>query len=205
MKSLIAWLLIVFFLGGCAGVQKELKPRVNIEIGFDFASLSKFYVAYKKSPQPEEFSQKDIAKLLTQYFETKGYKLSKSKENSDFYFVIHSEIKCTNQIEKDYESMDVYPRFKNDLKPIVIDGKAIYKANPYVEALGSPIVPYTEDKKHRYKNNMLLIEILDNTTNKIVWQGFVKNELSLFKTKEEKEVYINEVFKKLFKDFPDHK
>ncbi len=204
MKSLIVVLLAIFFLGGCAGVQVDLKPRVNTEIGFDFASLSKFHVAYKKSAQPEEFSQKDIAQLLTQYFEAKGYKLSKTKEDSDFYFVLHSGIKCIKQVEKDYESLDVYPRFKHDLKPIVIDGKDLYKVNPYVETIKS-ISSADLNETRRYKNNMLLIEILDNKTNKIVWQGFEQNDLDKFPTKEEKIAYINNVLKSLFKGFPDHK
>ena len=204
MKNIIVVFMLALLISGCSSVQLNIKEKVKTEVGFDFSSKNSFYVAYKKTNETGEFTKADIAKLLQGYFENKGYTPT-HKKDADFYLLIHYGIKCANQIEKDYESMDVYPRFKHDLKPIVVDGKAIYKANPYTEPIGTPIVPYTEDKKRRYKNNMLLIEILDTETNKIVWQGFVKNELSLFKTKEEKEVYINEVFEKLFKGFPDHK
>ncbi len=205
MRSYIAVLLVVLFMSGCATKQLELKPRINTEIGFDFTSLSKFYVAYKKSAQPAEFSDKNIAQLLSKYFEKKGYVVSDNKEKSDFYFVIHHGIKCDRQREKDYESMDVYPRFKNDLKPIVINGKALYSENPYVEPVGKVSADVNMTEVHRYKNKMMLIEILDTKSNKIVWQGFIENKLPTFETKEEKENYMNEVLERLFKDFPDHK
>ena len=100
--------------------------------------------------------------------------------------------------------MNVYPRFRNDLQPIMISGKVIYSENPYVEPVGKILAGVDMTEVHQYKNKMILIEILDTTSNKIVWQGFVENKLPTFETKE-KENYMNEVLERLFKDFPNRK
>ncbi len=195
---------MVLLIGGCATKHLEVKPNINTEIGFDFASLSSFYVVYKKSAHSAEFSDKNIAELLSKYFEKKGYVASSKKEKSDFYFIIHQNIKYDRQREQCYESMNVYPRFRNDLQPIMISGKVIYSENPYVEPVGKILAGVDMTEVHQYKNKMILIEILDTTSNKIVWQGFVENKLPTFETKE-KENYMNEVLERLFKDFPNRK
>ncbi len=189
---------MAFLVSGCSSLQVQ----VDSDPDFDFTSLSKFYVAYTKKDDGKDFTRSRISKMLTHYFEEKGY-VAADKEEADFYLVFHLDVRERSEIQTDYETMNLYPRAD------------YYNRLPY-RAIASPRVypqPYLMDdtrtvattRTYEYQEGRLVVELLDVRQNAIVWQGIAEDELSDLPTEEAKSAYINKVLDKMFADFPSRK
>jgi hypothetical protein len=55
---------------------------------------------------------------------------------------------------------------------------------------------------HEWLEGTLLIDILDSSTNELVWRGSAQAELSLTATDEERDKRVKEAVKKMLKNFP---
>jgi len=195
MKQWLIATIVVFLVSGCSTLQVE----IDSDPGYDFASLSKFNVIYTKKNDDKDFSRSRFSKMLTAYFQEKGY-VAVDKGEADFYLIFHLDITQKSEIETNYETMDLHPR---------VD---YYNRRPYPPG-GMPGIyadPYRYDDRrtvattrtYDYEEGRLVIELLDVKQNAVVWQGIAQDELSNLPTQEAKTAYIQKVLDKLFADFP---
>lgn len=197
MKRWLIAMVTAFLVSGCSTLQVQ----IDSDPGFDFASLSTFNVMYTKKSDERDFTRSRISKMLTEYFENKGY-LSTSKDEAEFYLIVHLDIKTKSEIETNYETMHVYPRTdyynRRPYRPI---GTPRMYADPYpYPADDSRTVATT--RTYEYEEGRLVIELLDVKQNAVVWQGIAEDELSDLPTQEAKSAYIQKVLDEMFGDFP---
>ena len=189
-------MVTAFLVSGCSTLQVQ----IDSDPGFDFASLSTFNVMYTKKSDERDFARSRISKMLTEYFENKGY-LSTSKDEAEFYLIVHLDIKTKSEIETNYETMHVYPRTdyynRRPYRPI---GTPSY-ADPYRYPMDDSRTVATT-RTYEYKEGRLVIELLDVKQNAVVWQGIAEDELSDLPTQEAKSAYIQKVLDEMFGDFP---
>ncbi len=196
MKQWFIAVMVAFMVSGCSTLQ----VTVDSDPEFDFSTLSTFSVVYTNKEDGKDFTRSRIAKMLTQYFEQKGY-AETEKEKADFYLMFHLDVKTKHQIETDYETMGLYPRMD------------YYYRRPY-RPVGPPpplyVDPYPLDgtmtvattRTYDYEEGRLVVELLDVKHNAVVWQGIAVDELSNLPTAEAKSAYILKVLDKMFKAFP---
>lgn len=196
MKQGFMAIMLALLISGCSTLQVQ----VDSDPEFDFASLSKFNVMYTKKNDDKDFSRSRISKMLEQYFQEKGY-LSVSKEEADFYLIVHLDIQKKSEIETNYEILGVHPRLDYYRIPYVPGTAPVIYNDPYISSLDSTRVVETT-RTYDYEEGRLVIELLDVKQNAVVWQGIAEDELSDLPTQEAKTAYIQKVLDKLFRDFP---
>lgn len=191
MRSLLFAVVVSIFMIGCSTLQVQ----VDYDPNYDFKSNSNFSVVYAKKSDNRDLARSRISKALENYMIQKGYKrVEKSK--ADFYFTVHLDVQTKSQVETNYESMSIRPRYYYG-----------YLNDPMVRDVNRSYFPYERDMRvstttYEYDEGKLIIEVFDVKKQEIVWQGIAKDEISAEYTQEEMSNYINKVIVKLFKDFP---
>lgn len=195
MKQWLVAIVAAFFMSGCSTLQVE----IDSDPGYDFTALSKFNVMYTKKNDDKDFSRSRFSKMLTAYFEKKGY-VAVDKADADFYLIFHLDITKKSEIETNYETMDLHPRIEYYNR----------RAYPVPVMPGVYADPYRYDDRrtvattrtYDYEEGRLVVELLDVKQNAVVWQGVAQDELASLPTQEAKSAYIQKVLDKLFGDFP---
>jgi len=193
MKKWLSAIIAAVVFGGCSTLQVQVDQDPN----YNFSSLSTFAVVYSKKDDGRDFNRARIGKSLESYMQNKGYR-SVDKNKADFYITMHLDIQKKSQIETDYETMGIRPRFyyNPELKR--------YMPERYYsrDRLGFEQDMRVTTRTYEYEEGTLVLEIFDVKDNSVIWQGIAKDELSTEYTAKEKNDYINSVIGELFKDFP---
>ena len=190
MYKYILTTLISIFLVGCSTL--EIQTDYNTE--YNFSKLSKFDVTFNKKDDGKDFARSQTSRALTNKFKEMGY-YNSSKQEADFYVVLHLDIQTKQQIETNYQTMDMYPNrhYYEQLN---------HKLNHPIYAQHNNINTIITTQTYEYKESYLIVELVDAKSNDIFWQGSAEDELSNLSTQKEKSEYINMVIGKLLKDFP---
>lgn len=188
MKKFFSALLIIFVISGCS----TLEIKSDYDKDFSFDGMSKFSVLYNKKDDRKDFTRSRIAKVLSKHFNDKGYKLTK-KDNAEFYVLFHLDIEKKSQVETNYERIGVHPRGYYRLLSQVDPTAAqiMHRQNSMIDTR-------VTTNTYEYEEGRLIIELLDNASNTIVWQGVVEDEISDISSQEQ----IQEIVETVFKDFP---
>ncbi|QOY51861.1 DUF4136 domain-containing protein [Candidatus Sulfurimonas baltica] len=191
MKNWLIAIVVSLFISGCSTLQVQ----VGYDPKYDFKSNTNFSVVYAKKSDNRDFSRSIVGKVLEEYIVQKGY-TRVDKSNADFYFTVHLDVQTKSQVETNYESMSIRPRYYYG-----------YLNDPMVRDVNRSYFPYERDMRvstttYEYDEGKLIIEVFDVKKQEIVWQGIAKDEISAEYTQEEMSNYINKVIVKLFKDFP---
>lgn len=190
MKNWIIAVAAAVVFSGCSSLQVQ----VGYNPEFDFKSHTNFAVVYVKKEDNRDLQRSRVSNILKSYIEKKGYK-GVEKSKADFYFAVHLDVQKKSEVQTNYESMSLRPRY--------YDG---YWNNPIIDANLSRY-PYDRDMRvttstYEYEEGKLVIEVFDASKQEVVWQGIAKDEISPEYTQKQMTNYINEVIEKLFKDFP---
>lgn len=190
MYKYIFSVAVSIFLIGCSTL--EIQTDYNTE--YNFSKISKFNVTFNKQEDGKDFARSQTSRALVNKFKDMGYSNS-SKEEADFYIVLHLDIQTKQQIETNYEIMDIYP---NRYYYEHLNHKTNHPIYLHHPSINTRITTQT----YEYKESYLIVELIDAKSNDIFWQGSAKDELSNLSTQKEKSEYVNMVIEKLFKDFP---
>lgn len=195
MNKYILMAILSVFLVGCSTL--EIQTDYNEE--YNFSKISKFSVTFNKKDDGKDFARSQISRALENQFKEMGY-VPSSKQEADFYVVFHLDIKTKQQIQTNYEIMNMYP-----IRPLY--GQLNQNINEPIYAyhnldINNNINTIVTTQTYEYEESYLIVELVDAKSNNIFWQGSASDELSNLETQQEKKEYINMVIKKLLKDYP---
>jgi len=119
-------------------------------------------------------------KNLWSSLNTKNY-TEVSKEKADLVFVFHTDVQDKTDIQNDYQMIG-------------------YGGYGFTRGFGGGMVATTN--AYNYTEGTLVVDAINPKTQKIVWRGIAKDELSAKDTPQEKTEYINHVVSKIIEKFP---
>lgn len=192
MKNWIFGLVAAFILSGCSALQMSS----DYDAGFAFDSLHDFTLVEQTQKPEHSLTYTHISRAVTKNLTDKGY-TETTKENADFYILLHIDIKNITEVQTDYDYAGLTP----------------YPYNYYRSDMPAPypyyIDPYdlhrsvtTTTSTYEYQEGKLIVDVFDPKSNKVIWRGIVKDEIRSFKTAQEKIAYINKTIKQLLASFP---
>ncbi|MBC7829789.1 MAG: DUF4136 domain-containing protein [Chitinophagaceae bacterium] len=184
ISSLVVIAAIV--LAGC-GVQSyvEKDPSVDLKNYKTFAWINERGTKQETGKSYKDFKQTYMMELVTSELEKNGWQ--KAKSNPDV--LIDYDIMIENETRRTSES--VYSR-----------SAVRYFYNPYTGRINSYYYPsrYMGENNYTvpYKSGTITINIVDNESDKLVWQGWAETEVTK-KTisKDDMEKIVKSIFKKL--------
>lgn len=180
------WLPVfaAFIITGC-GVQSyvEKDPEVNLNKYRTYAWIGD---KSRKSDKPyKDFQESYLANLISQQLEKNGF--VKAKSNPDV--LIDYDIMIENEVRE--KSDPVYSR------PFVR-----YFYNPYTGRINSFYYPsrYLGQNAYDvpYKSGTITINMVDNNSKKLVWQGWAETEVTKRRIeKQDMDKIVKSIFRKL--------
>ena len=186
-KQIFYILPILFLLSGCS----TLKVDVDYDSSYNFSNKTKYAVVHSLKESEDSLTNNRISKAIKKSLNASAY-TEVSKENADLVFVFHVNVMNMSDLRTDYE----------------VVGYGGYGYNPGWGyggwGYGSTVV-VPRSTTYRWQEGKLIIDAMNPKTQKIVWRGIVKDELSRgSSSQEEKTEYINKVVTKLMKEFPSN-
>lgn len=179
-------ILAAIVLAGC-GVQSyvEKDPAVDLNRYKTFAWINEKGTKQENGKPYKDFKEAYLMDLVTKELEKNGWQ--KAKSNPDV--LIDYDIMIENDVRR--ESDPVYSR------PTVR-----YFYNPYTGRVNSFYYPsrYLGENSYTvpYKSGTITINIVDNDTDKLVWQGWAETEVTRKNiSREDMEKIVKSIFKKL--------
>lgn len=180
------WLpvLAVFIITGC-GVQSyvEKDPSVNLNNYRTYAWIGEGQSKKKTDKPYKDFQESHLMSLISQHLEKNGF--VKAKSNPDV--LIDYDIMIENAVKE--QSEPVYSR-----------SFVRYFYNPYTGRVSSMYFPSRYMGQNRYdvpyKSGTITINIVDNDTKKLVWQGWAETEVTRRRIENSD---MNKVVKSIFR------
>jgi hypothetical protein len=179
-------LIAAIVLAGC-GVQSyvEKDPSVDLKNYKTFSWIDEKETKQENGKPYKDFKETYLMDLVTRELERNGWQ--KVKSNPDV--LIDYDIMIENDSRR--ESQSVYSR------PTVR-----YFYNPYTGRVNSYYYPsrYLGENSYTvpYKSGTITINIVDNESDKLVWQGWAETEVtSKSISKDDMEKIVRSIFKKL--------
>jgi hypothetical protein len=180
------WLPVfaAFVITGC-GVQSyvEKDPSVNLNSYKTFAWIGDKNSNRKTDKPYKDFQESYLTDLISQQLEKNGF--VKSKSNPDI--LIDYDIMIENEVR--HQSEPLYSR-----------SFVRYFYNPYTQRINSRYYPsrYMGQNTYDvpYKSGTITINIVDNDSKKLVWQGWAETEVT---TKRIAKDDMNKIVKSIFK------
>lgn len=180
------WLpiLAVFIITGC-GVQSyvEKDPSVNLNNYRTYAWIGEGQSKKKTDKPYKDFQESHLMSLISQNLEKNGF--VKAKSNPDV--LIDYDIMIENAVRE--QSQSVYSR-----------SFVRYFYNPYTGRVSSMYFPSRYMGENRYdvpyKSGTITINIVDNDTKKLVWQGWAETEVTRRRIENSD---MNKVVKSIFR------
>ena len=173
-------------LAGC-GVQSyvEKDPSVNLNNYKTFAWINEKGTKQENGKPYKDFKETYLMDLVTKELEKNGW--HKAKSNPDV--LIDYDIMIENETRR--ESDPVYSR-----------STVRYFYNPYTGRINSVYYPsrYLGENSYTvpYKSGTITINIVDNHTDKLVWQGWAETEVTQRNiSREDMDKIVKSIFKKL--------
>ena len=179
-------IIAAIVLAGC-GVQSyvEKDPSVDLNNYKTFAWINEKGTKEENGKPYKDFKETYLMDLVTRELERNGWQ--KVKSNPDV--LIDYDIMIENDSRR--ESQSVYSR------PTVR-----YFYNPYTGRVNSYYYPsrYLGENSYTvpYKSGTITINIVDNDSDKLIWQGWAETEVtSRTISKDDMEKIVRSIFKKL--------
>lgn len=179
-------LIAAIVLAGC-GVQSyvEKDPSVDLKNYKTFAWINESGTKKENGKPYKDFKETYLMDLVTKELEKNGWQ--KAKSNPDV--LIDYDIMIENETRRGSESVYSRPTVR-------------YFYNPYTGRINSYYYPsrYLGENSYTvpYKSGTITINIVDNNSDKLVWQGWAETEVTK-KTisREDMEKIVKSIFKKL--------
>jgi hypothetical protein len=179
-------LIAAIVLAGC-GVQSyvEKDPSVDLKNYKTFAWINERGTNQENGKPYKDFKDTYLMDLVTKELEKNGWQ--KVKSNPDV--LIDYDIMIENETRR--ESDPVYSR-----------STVRYFYNPYTGRINSIYYPsrYLGENAYTvpYKSGTITINIVDNDSDKLVWQGWAETEVTRKNiSREDMEKIVKSIFKKL--------
>ena len=179
-------LIAAIVLAGC-GVQSyvEKDPSVDLNNYKTFAWINEKGSKQENGKPYKDFKETYLMDLVTKELERNGWQ--KVKSNADV--LIDYDIMIENDSRR--ESQSVYSR-----------PNVRYFYNPYTGRVNSYYYPsrYLGENSYTvpYKSGTITINIVDNHSDKLVWQGWAETEVtSKSISRDDMERIVKSIFKKL--------
>jgi hypothetical protein len=173
-------------LAGC-GVQSyvETDPAVDLRNYKTFAWINERGTKQESGKPYKDFKETYLMDLVTKELEKNGWQ--KVKSNPDVF--IDYDIMIENETRRQSES--VYSR-----------SAVRYFYNPYTRRISSIYYPsqYLGENSYAvpYKSGTITINIVDNASDKLVWQGWAETEVTRKSiSREDMEKIVKSIFKKM--------
>jgi hypothetical protein len=176
--------LAIFFIASC-GVQSyvEKDPSVNLNNYRTYAWIGDKNSKNKNDKPYKDFQESYLTDLISKELEKNGF--VKAKANPDV--LIDYDIMIENSV-----------RERND--PVYSRSFVRYFYNPYTGRINSLYFPSRYMGTHNYdvpyKSGTITINIVDNDSQKLVWQGWAETEVTKKRIANED---MNKVVKSIFK------
>lgn len=184
MKKVLFTIFALIVMTGCS----TLKVDVDYDTAYDFNKSTTYAVVYNDGVVENSLINDRITQAIkTSLNEKNGYK-EVSKESAELLFVFHVNVQDKSDVSMDYQMIG-YGGY----------GFGRGFGLGYGGVVASP-------NTYNYKEGKLVIDALNQQTNKIVWRGSASDELSQSSsTPDEKTKYINSVVSKIMANFPPKK
>jgi hypothetical protein len=173
-------------LAGC-GVQSyvEKDPSVDLRKYKTFAWINERGTKQENGKPYKDFKETYLMDLVTRELEKNGWQ--KAKSNPDV--LIDYDIMIENETRRQSE-------------PIYSRSAVRYFYNPYTGRINSIYYPsrYLGEDSYTvpYKSGTITINIVDNDSDKLVWQGWAETEVTKKSiTKDDMEKIVRSIFRKL--------
>ena len=178
--------LAAFIITGC-GVQSyvERDPNVNLNNYKTYAWISENNSERKNDKPYKDFQEENLMSLISQQLERNGF--VKAKRNPDVLI--------------DYDIM-IEKAVRSQSDPVYSRSFVRYFYNPYTGRINSLYYPSRYMGQTRYdvpyKSGTVTINIVDNNSKKLVWQGWAETEVTKRRIdKENMNKIVKSIFKKL--------
>jgi len=186
MKKKYLMALIALVFSGCS----TLKVQTDYDTEYNFTKNTTYAVVYNVKESDNTLTYDRIKTSIKDNINEKGYK-EVSKENADLVLVFHVQVTQMSDIRTDYER-------------IGYGGYGYGGGWGYGGYGGGGTMVVPRSVTYRWKEGQLIIDAYNPKTNKIVWRGIVKDEISNASyTPEENIEYINDVVTKVLKSLPN--
>jgi hypothetical protein len=179
-------LIAAIVLAGC-GVQSyvEKDPSVDLKQYRTFAWINERGTKQENGKPYKDFKETYLMDLVTKELEKNGWQRAKS--NPDV--LIDYDIMIENETRR--QSDPIYSR-----------SAVRYFYNPYTGRINSLYYPsrYLGEDSYTvpYKSGTITINIVDNDSDKLVWQGWAETEVTRKSiSKDDMEKIVKSIFKKL--------
>ena len=179
-------LIAAIVLAGC-GVQSyvEKDPSVDLKNYKTFAWINEKGANQENGKPYKDFKETYLMDLVTKELERNGWQ--KVKSNADV--LIDYDIMIENDTRRESESVYSRPTVR-------------YFYNPYTGRVNSYYSPsrYLGENSYTvpYKSGTITINIVDNDSDKLVWQGWAETEVtSKTISRDDMEKIVKSIFKKL--------
>ena len=179
-------LIATIVMAGC-GVQSyvEKDPSVDLNNYKTFAWINDKGSKHENGKPYKDFKETYLMELVTKELEKNGWQ--KAKSNPDV--LIDYDIMIENETRR--ESDPVYSR-----------STVRYFYNPYTRRVNSVYYPsrYLGENTYTvpYKSGTITINIVDNSTDRLVWQGWAETEVTTKNiSREDMDKIVKSIFKKL--------
>lgn len=175
-----------FVITGC-GVQSyvEKDPSVNLNKYKTYAWISEKDSKRKSEKPYKDFQESYLTDLISQQMEKNGF--VKASSNPDVLI--------------DYDIM-IEKSTKEQSDPVYSRSFVRYYYNPYTGRINSMYYPsrYLGENRYDvpYKSGTITINIVDNGSQKLVWQGWAETEVTQKKiAKDDMNKIVKSIFRKL--------
>lgn len=183
-------LVIAALMLSACGVQSyvERDPNVNLNDYKTYAWLSDKESKRKDGKNYKDFQESHLIDIVSKELEKNGWQKARSASSADV--LVDYDIMVENAFREQSES--VYSR------PYVR-----YFYNPYTRRINSVYYPsqYLGENTYTvpYKSGTITINIVDNKSNKLVWQGWAETDVA--SNQRIKQEDMNKAVKSIFKKF----
>jgi hypothetical protein len=171
-------LLGVLFLAGCDGI----KTSVGFEQAADFTSYQTFSWLDQKNPGIKETAHQIIMLAVEEELRFKG--LEKDYEKPDLHVVYYADGDEHVRVDTTYYGYAYGPGWYG----------GPYYRNMYVSAVGS------RSTVREYVEGTLIVDLVDTSTNQLVWRGSVTGTVD--RNSNAVENLVRKGLNKVFKKFP---
>ena len=168
-------IVVALFMAACS----TLEVRTDYDDSYAFSKIKTYAVLHHQKEGENTLLNDRITDAINTVMQTKGYK-KQSPHNPDVLVVYHYNAKDKVDIQTDYQMVGI--------RRYGFGGTMIATTSAY-----------------EYTEGMIIIDILDTQTDKIVFRSIGTLEVEHKKTPQERKAYVQKIITKVMESFPSHK
>lgn len=182
-------LVIAALMLSACGVQSyvEKDPNVDLNNYKTYAWLNEKETKRKDGKNYKDFQESYLMDIVSKELEKNGWRQAR---NGNADVLIDYDIMVENELREQSESVYSRPTVR-------------YFYNPYTRRINSVYYPsqYLGENSYTvpYKSGTITINIVDNKSNKLVWQGWAETDVT--GNKKIKQDDMDKIVKSIFKKF----